>query len=360
MLCLMLVLGMTGCNRNEVVIDKDVGITTFEAQEPATEETTSETKEADTQDAEASTPEPEEMQGTFTKQLQFTDKAGKTVDTLPYWLYTPANAEEGMPLIVVLHSALVKAKNDLGSEANLDNMVKDADDLPKFIYNGELGDIPAYIVMPQTDGASRGWAKRASELAELVGYCEREYGIDKENVSIAGYSLGGTGAIEVAAVYPEVFSRVLSVAGGLDGVSNNTRPYVQGVGRFKLDDSDYSALRVLKSGSSTEYEKEKMKYLYAASGDICLALSTDEKAAARTFENERINTVADVLKDNEISLWTIVGSKDVEVEPSVSERLCDAVGETAKNDNVEDYSHAMIIDHCRDIRDEITDYLLNG
>jgi hypothetical protein len=46
------------------------------------------------------------------------------------------------------------------------------DDFPKFIYDGKFGDIPAYIVMPQTSGASQGWARRGAEVVNLVTACK--------------------------------------------------------------------------------------------------------------------------------------------------------------------------------------------
>jgi len=302
----------------------------------------------------------EKAPAVFSKQYRFTDAQGNTVSTLPYWLYTPADATEGMPLIVVLHSAHVKSKNELTAEANLDNMVSSADDLPKFIYNGEFGNIPAYIVMPQTSGASRGWAKRGAELKELVGFCQREYGIDSGNVSIMGYSLGGTGAIEVASAYPETFTRVFSAAGGLDGVTNNSRPYIEGTGRLDINTETYKALRVLKENSTTEYEKETMKYQYAASGNKYLTITKEEIDAAKAFEIQRITEIAGIFNNDDILVWTVVGDRDTEVAPSVSAELCDTIGSNkAKCDVIEDCSHAGAISYCLEIKSEIISFLLN-
>jgi hypothetical protein len=122
--------------------------------------------------------------GKFSKQYQYkykyTDESGTTqkpiVKTLPFWLYEPKNTEnKKLPLIVVLHSSHVKIDSELGgSSENLDNMVQTMiyDDFPKFIYDGKFGDIPAYIVMPQTNGASQGWARRGAEVVNLVTACK--------------------------------------------------------------------------------------------------------------------------------------------------------------------------------------------
>jgi hypothetical protein len=124
--------------------------------------------------------------------------------------------------------------------------------------------------------------------------------------------------MELAAAYPEAFDRVISVAGGLDGVTNNNRPFVNGE---RMDISSYPELLVLKSGSTSEYEKETMKYLYAAEGN---KYKTDSPQA-HSFKDMRMSNTANALNSSDVKLWTVVGSKDVEVEHSVSVDLCDMV-----------------------------------
>lgn len=291
----------------------------------------------------------------FSKEYSYTDANGKEIDTLPYWLYTPANARKGMPLIVVLHSALVKSKNELSVEANLDNMVTAAEELPKFIYDGVFGDIPAYIVMPQTSSASLGWAQRGSEVIGLVEYCKREYGIDADNISVMGYSLGGTGAVELASAYPEVFSRVLSVAGGIDGVTNNIRPYLNGK-RMQLSDTLYPDLRV--TNDSGVYEKSKMKYLYAADGNKYKATG-DAAVQAEEFAEQRIADISASLRSSGAEVWLIVGSKDAEVKPEIAARLCEAIAsDNARCEILDGYSHAKAIAHCLTITEEMVAFLV--
>lgn len=293
----------------------------------------------------------------FTKELAYTDAKGNEVTSLPYWLYTPANAKAGMPLIVVLHSAHVKAKDTMTAEENLDNMVSSADDLPKFIYDGVFGDIPAYIVMPQTSGASLGWAQRGAEIKGLVEHCKREYGIDADSIGIMGYSLGGTGAIELACAYPELFSNVLSVAGGIDGVTNHFRPYIQGQGRLQLSDSLYPLLRVVNDKGT--YEKNYMKYLYAAEGNKYKA-EGDAAVSAISFAEERIAKLAEALRSAGTDVWLIAGSLDAEVKPEVSAQLCDAIAsDKAKCDTLAGYSHAKALTHCLTVKEQIIDFIVN-
>ena len=63
------------------------------------------------------------------------------MENFGYWLYTPENPAENMPLIVYLHGA-----SGRGEDLNL--VVAD-EDFPKYLKTGELGDVRAYVLIPQ-------------------------------------------------------------------------------------------------------------------------------------------------------------------------------------------------------------------
>ncbi len=295
----------------------------------------------------------------FSKHYGFTDENGEWIDSLNYWMYMPDKVSGNVPLILVLHSANVKAKDSLTSDENLDNMVRSAyDDIPKYIFEGGLGNIGAYIVMPQTNGLSRGWSKRSSELIALVDYMKREYSIDPDKVSVIGYSMGGTGAVELAYAYPDTFARVLAVAGGLDGVTNNTRPYI-GSSRMSLD--AYPALRVPSPSDISQYESETLKYLYDSANSRYMAQTRDEKAQAKAFRRDRTNSVAKCFNRNRVSLWAVMGGADVEVESAVLKGICSRMHVSlGRCDVYGGYSHSMLVKLCPELKEEIIRYLLNG
>ena len=144
--------------------------------------------------------------------------------------------------------------------------------------------------------------------------------------------------------YPNVFKNVLSVAGGLDGVSNNNRPYIQDIGRIELTgDLEYLQVPNGKGG----YEKQTMKYWFAPAGNKYAPAEGKESDIAKKFRDDRIKEIADKLRNGGVAVRTIVGSKDVEVAPAVSELLCMEIGEKlASCEKVNEYSHAMILDYC--------------
>lgn len=283
-----------------------------------------------------------------------------TEGELPYWLYIPENVTEKMPLVVVLHCSYMKAEASLSVEENLDKMTDPAEkDITSYIYNGEFGKVPAYIVMPQTTAGSRGWAKIGGDLAGLVRELGESLDIDMERVSLAGYSMGGTGALEVASAYPEIFDRVLAVAGGLDGVTNNNIPYIRGEGRMKLSEEFFPELRISTKKDPSVYEPEKMKYAYAPEDSSALTLTSDEKEAAVEFEAKRIGETAQKLKDAGISLWMLIGAKDTEVSPSVSKGIYDILGDRVRCDIIAECGHSGILNTCLEMNVEITEFLTN-
>ena len=126
---------------------------------------------------------------------------------LRYWLYAPTEPAEGLPLIVYLHGGSGKG-DDL-------NLLTDADGFPRFLQTGRLGDLRAYVVMPQLPANLRGWADAADALEALIRSLESELSIDEARVSLTGHSMGGTGAWSLAAAKPALFSRVAPLSGSI-------------------------------------------------------------------------------------------------------------------------------------------------
>ena len=292
----------------------------------------------------------------FTKQ-SYSGAAGE----LSYWLHTPENATEKMPLIVVLHSSLVKSEDTLSATDNLDVMIDPAKkDITSYIYNGKFGEIPAYIIMPQTSSASCGWAKRGAELTALIEDCCVKYNIDRQRVNLVGYSMGGTGALELAAAYPQVFNRAMIIAGGLDGVTNNIIPYVKGEGRMKLGGDFFPELRIPDQNEPSSYEPEMMKFAYAAETDPAFTVSTEEKSAAGRFKDKRISDVSASLSSGDVSTWFIIGSNDSEVSPAVSTELSQRLdSDLSRCDIINGCGHSGILSICLEKNQEIIDFLLH-
>lgn len=132
------------------------------------------------------------------------------MENFGYWLYTPENPAENMPLIVYLHGA-----SGRGEDLNL--VVAD-EDFPKYLKTGELGDVRAYVLIPQLPAELRSWSDIGDSLYSLIQKTVSDLSIDKENISLSGFSMGGTAVWELAAEYPDLFARIAPLAGSARGV----------------------------------------------------------------------------------------------------------------------------------------------
>ena len=146
---------------------------------------------------------------TFTAQSVTTSENG----TFRYWLYTPADPEEDMPLLVYLHGGSGKG-DDL-------TLITGVDGFPKYLQDGDLGDVRAYVVIPQLPSTVKGWTNAGSDLMTLINSVRSTYGISASRVSLTGHSMGGTGTWGVAAAYPATFAKIAPCSGSINNTTLN-------------------------------------------------------------------------------------------------------------------------------------------
>jgi len=127
--------------------------------------------------------------------------------SMGYLLYTPSNAQPDMPLIVYLHGGHGKG-SDLSVFINTDGF-------PQYLADGLLGEIPAYVLIPQLPADQRGWKPAAETLIQLIEQVCEKNSIDRSRISLTGHSMGGTGTWDLALMYPDVFSRIAPMSGSV-------------------------------------------------------------------------------------------------------------------------------------------------
>lgn len=207
-LSLLLVMGLAACGNTDD--GKGTSGDTDFATVPATGAATVPTTEPET-DAETETEDPQET-GT---PATFTAREIKTtqLETFRYWLYTPADPEPGMPLIVYLHGGSGKG-DDL-------NKITDVDGFPKYLRDGTLGDVRAYVIIPQLPSSLRGWSNADASVVSLIRAVQSEFSLDTRNTSLTGHSMGGTGTWALGAAHPELFARIAPLSGSIDCTDRN-------------------------------------------------------------------------------------------------------------------------------------------
>ncbi len=123
-----------------------------------------------------------------------------------YWLYTPANAKDSMPLIIYLHG---------GSGRGSDLDLVTGGSLPKFLQEGTVKDIPAFILMPQCP-ANKTWEQIGPSMIELMEKIASGQKINTNKISLTGHSLGGSGTWRLGAAYSSKFSCIAPLSGSAD------------------------------------------------------------------------------------------------------------------------------------------------
>lgn len=123
-----------------------------------------------------------------------------------YWLYTPSDAREDMPLIVYLHGGSGKG-NDL-------DLITNVDGFPRYIKEGTLS-ADAYIVFPQCPSDQNGWNGLSAKIEELIYDICDEFSINKAKISITGHSMGGAGTWTLALSNPDLFYKIAPMSGSV-------------------------------------------------------------------------------------------------------------------------------------------------
>lgn len=117
----------------------------------------------------------------------------------PYAAYVPADLDpdEPAPMTLLLHS--------LGCNHNEYGVFMPA--LVEGIAEAHGG----LVVTPEARGPGRWYRKRGEvDVFEAWRDLERRYEIDRDRVTVAGYSMGGFGAQVLAAKYPDLFGRAFA------------------------------------------------------------------------------------------------------------------------------------------------------
>lgn len=125
-------------------------------------------------------------------------------ETVNYWLYTPANAVENMPLITFLHGG-TGARNDVSklTDASYPN-------LPYYLASDQVN-VNAYVLMPHT-GGDKGFD--ADTVIALTKQIMSEKKISANKVSLTGHSMGGKSTWDIALQDKgDVFSRYAPLSG---------------------------------------------------------------------------------------------------------------------------------------------------
>ncbi len=131
---------------------------------------------------------------------------------LTYWVYVPEDAGSGpLPLVLFLHGSAERGDRALSVG------------LPLMINEGKIEPPSAVYVVPQLADDLGKWNYMEVQLLAMLEKVMGDYPVDESRVTLAGYSLGGNYAWEMAARWPDLFPRVACVCSrveaGIDPIS---------------------------------------------------------------------------------------------------------------------------------------------
>lgn len=137
---------------------------------------------------------------------EYTGKDNASDGTINYALFAPPEISDSMPLIIYLHGLYERGED-------ISDAIKYG--FPRFLLNGELGKVPAWVLVPQLPEKAKQWKDYDSQVMKLITYICRTHSIDLSKISMTGHSLGGVGCWSFAIKHPGVFSCIAPISGSL-------------------------------------------------------------------------------------------------------------------------------------------------
>ena len=132
---------------------------------------------------------------------------------LSYYLYSPSNPTEDMPLIIYLHGGTNK-------KSDVTELLK-TDGFPKYLYDGYYGDLRAYVAVPKLENRYKGWADIYEQIRDLIKILNTDYKIDMDKIALTGHSMGGTGTYQLQVKLPNTFACIAPMSGSRQNTEEN-------------------------------------------------------------------------------------------------------------------------------------------
>lgn len=121
---------------------------------------------------------------------------------LNYYLYKPDKFKENLPVILFLHGIGERGTNI----SDIENY-----SLPKYLKNI---DIPFIVIAPQCL-ENNFWEYHLRDVEKIINIEYKKNKYDKENIFLAGSSMGAYGAWNYLIQRPDLFKGIVSIAGGI-------------------------------------------------------------------------------------------------------------------------------------------------
>lgn len=83
------------------------------------------------------------------------------------------------------------------------------------LRDGKLGNVCAYVLIPQCPANKSGWQSIATQVFALIDQISNQHPVDTSRVILTGHSMGGTGTWALGAMAPKRFSCIVPMSGSI-------------------------------------------------------------------------------------------------------------------------------------------------
>ena len=152
------------------------------------------------------------------------DFVQKSAGGMTYGLCVPEQyTNQSIPMIVWLHgSGEVGASFNALKGSGLLQVVRTWDQTG-------LQDIPAIIVAPQLKNGTWSYGYAQTGVKAIMDEVMSQYNINKNNVSLIGHSLGGSGVYQIASAHQSYFTSIVMLSGYVSSPSSSTMEYFKNI-----------------------------------------------------------------------------------------------------------------------------------
>ena len=201
LLMLLIVLSCVGCNRSKQQDNNSSELVLNEQSETDIKSTDNTSSEQESEDTES--------ESTNVASKMELHKLGD----LSYYLYSPSDPTEDMPLIIYLHGSTNK-------KSDVTELLK-TDGFPKYLYDGYYGDLRAYVAIPKLENSYKGWVDIYEQIRDLIKTLNDDYKIDMNKIALTGHSMGGTGTYQLQVKLPNTFACIAPMSGSVKNTDEN-------------------------------------------------------------------------------------------------------------------------------------------
>lgn len=124
---------------------------------------------------------------------------------LNYWLYTPENSKESMPLILFLHGHGMPSMSQLKGEIRFAELMNHA-------RTQDSAYVLAPLLPPELDLGAKGmWPGIEPSILELLESVVETCKIDRNRIYVVGNSMGADSAVQIIANNPDLFAGMVGI-----------------------------------------------------------------------------------------------------------------------------------------------------